>query len=289
MRPAILSLPLASLSYALTIQPRSDGFADPASWLTNVPDTNGLHEPINIVISADSDDDVLNTNLTTGGSGTYFQSFGYSYECLGQHEGNHQSADLGDGQGAVNETAVIRWDYGDVTVGTCKETVNGGAHFRYWVQDGSKAKTGALFIASSYEQPASEGHGIVEDGYNLGRDWLIGNATAQSSLIPTAELTNGASYSGQTTASNYTYSTTVQYISGLASNTSDGINHADTVSVNGAPANDGLVAVMTVKILSKPNVDASSAGSRHLRSGSELLLYTTFYTLLATAAVALMI
>lgn len=101
-----------------------------------------------------------------------------------------------------------------------------------------------------------EGHGIVPDGYNLGRDWLIGNATAQSSLIPTTELTNGTTYSGQTTASNYTYSTSVQYVSGLASNTSDGINHADTVSADGAPASDGLVAVLTVKILSKPKVDA---------------------------------
>ncbi|KZV73202.1 hypothetical protein PENSPDRAFT_311207 [Peniophora sp. CONT] len=286
---AVLSLSLVSLSYALSIQQRDNGFTDPASWLTNVPATNDLHEPINIVISADSDDDVLNTNLTTGGAGTYFQSFGYSYECLGQHQGVHQSADLADGRGAVNETAVIRWDYGDVVVGTCKETVNGGAHFRYWAQDGSKAKTGALFLAASYEQAVAQGHGIVPNGYNLGRDWLVGNATTQSSLIPTAELTSGATYSGETTASNYTYSTSVQYISGLASNTSDGINHADSVSVNGAPANDGLVAVLTVKILSKPKVDASSAGSRYLRSGTELLLYTTAYTLLAIAAVALMI
>ena len=101
----------------------------------------------------------------------------------------------------------------------------------------------------------TEGHGIVVDGYNLGRDWLVGNATTQSSLIPTAELANGATYSGETTASNYTYSTSVQYISGLASNTSDGINHADSVSADGAPANDGLVAVMTVKILSRPKGD----------------------------------
>ena len=40
---------------------------------------------------------------------------------------------------AVNETAVIRWDYGDPQLGTCKETIEGGAHFRYWVQNGDKA------------------------------------------------------------------------------------------------------------------------------------------------------
>lgn len=39
----------------------------------------------------------------------------------------------------VNETAVIRWNYGDPQLGSCKETIEGGSHFRYWVQDGSKA------------------------------------------------------------------------------------------------------------------------------------------------------
>lgn len=39
----------------------------------------------------------------------------------------------------VNETAVMRLDYGDPTLGTCKETVEGGNHFRYWTQTGSEA------------------------------------------------------------------------------------------------------------------------------------------------------
>lgn len=38
-----------------------------------------------------------------------------------------------------NETAVIRWDYGDPAVGTCKETIEGGNHFRYWIQNGAAA------------------------------------------------------------------------------------------------------------------------------------------------------
>jgi hypothetical protein len=39
----------------------------------------------------------------------------------------------------VNETAVIRWAYGDPVIGTCKESIQGGNHFRYWIQDGSNA------------------------------------------------------------------------------------------------------------------------------------------------------
>lgn len=71
--------------------------------------------------------------------------------------------------GTDNQTAVIRWDYGDPQLGTCKETIQGGAHFRYWVQDGDQANrfgtslltaehmltvySGAIFAAASYELP----------------------------------------------------------------------------------------------------------------------------------------
>jgi hypothetical protein len=73
----------------------------------------------------------------------------------------------------VNETAVIRYNYGDPTLGTCKESVQGGNHFRYWIQSGGSAnryyfclsstsldnahllfffsESGAVFMAVSYE------------------------------------------------------------------------------------------------------------------------------------------
>jgi hypothetical protein len=83
-------------------------------------------------------------------------------------------------------------------------------------------------------------------------DWLVGNATAQPSVIDTFSLTNTSTYTGQTTMNNYVYQTTVAYTSGYLQNSSDGINHGDSVSVNGLPAIDGLVALMTVRILSRP-------------------------------------
>lgn len=65
---------------------------------------------------------------------------------------------------------MIRFNYGDPTLGTCKETVQGGNHFRYWTQTGSDANryaflaltddvvfsmlsSGAVFMAVSYELP----------------------------------------------------------------------------------------------------------------------------------------
>jgi hypothetical protein len=127
--PVALAVPSSS-SRTVPLQ----GFVDPTSWLTvritsprvrrltqivvftqNVPETDGAHEPINLVLSGASDADVLNSQLETGGMATYFQcvsspgtpsfclsvsrSFGFSFECLGQHDAVHQQADLGDGKG----------------------------------------------------------------------------------------------------------------------------------------------------------------------------------------------
>ena len=81
--------------------------------------------------------------------------------------------------------------------------------------------------------------------------------TNQSSLIPTTEVTNTTTYSGRTSFGNYTYQTDVSYVSGLLSNTSNGINHYITVGANGTNAIDGLVAIMHVKIVERPSTRAS--------------------------------
>ena len=101
----------------------------------------------------------------------YLRSFQFGAECLGQHAGSHQILDLGDGNGPStssyllqpttfliprchfpeNETAVIRYDYGDPALGTCQESIQGGSHFRYWVQNGPQRNSSAVFMAFSYE------------------------------------------------------------------------------------------------------------------------------------------
>ena len=150
----------------------------------------------------------------------------------------------------------MRWDYGDPTLGTCTERIRGGNHFRYWVQNGPSADSGAYFLALSYELPIAQQHDIIDNGYNLGRDWLVGNATAQSTLIPTSDLTNASSYEGETSSEGWTYKTSVQYVSGMLPNTSNGINHFQGFTTN---ACDGLVAVMTVSITSRPQEATSNA------------------------------
>ncbi|PPQ97411.1 hypothetical protein CVT26_006795 [Gymnopilus dilepis] len=222
------------------------------SMLTSVPNTfpAGQGEPINVILSGNSDEAVLVDQEIFGGLRNYFLSIGFSGECLGQHSGSDQEANLGDGHGFLNETAVIRWDYGDPQLGTCQETIQGGNHFRYWVQNGPSANSGAIFMALSYELPISLEHDIVPNGYNLARDYLIGNIT--HTAIPTANLTNGTTFSGDTSSANYTYHTDILYVTGLLPNTSVGINHNLTVGVDGVNAADGLVAILDVKITSQP-------------------------------------
>lgn len=237
-----------SIPAAGYFNPLSDG----GSFLTQVNDTfpPGQGEPLNTIISANSDPRVLVNSAENGGLLNFFLSFGFSGECLGQHSGAPQEADLGDGNGWENETAEYRWNYGDPQLGACKETIQGGDHFRYWPQNGPQGDSGAIFMAVSYELPLEDGHDIVVNGYNLGRDWLIGNITQSS--IPTQNLTNGSTFTGTTSWGNYTYTSQITYFSGLLQNTSIGINHNDTVGVNGANAIDGLVAVIDVKITGTP-------------------------------------
>lgn len=130
------------------------------------------------------------------------------------HFGDTQSANLGDGDGNVTQVAVLRWDYGDPYVGSCKETFNGGLHLRYWQQNGTKA----FFLAVSVEMDEAKGHDIVPDGYNLGRDELVGNVTQTS--VESRNVTTASTFSGQTSYGNYTYQTDVTYVAGLLQNSS---------------------------------------------------------------------
>lgn len=57
----------------------------------------GLREPMNLIISANSDKRVLNPSTTDGGLYNYFEAFHYGGQCLGLHMGNKQVADLGSG------------------------------------------------------------------------------------------------------------------------------------------------------------------------------------------------
>lgn len=115
----------------------------------------------------------------------------------------------------------------------------------------------------SYELSLEQQHDIAVNGYNLGRDWLVGNATNNAFANPNPLATQAsttasgpaiipsAAYTGSTTANGWTYQTTATYVAGLLEATSLGINHNATVEEDGRPAVDGLVALLTVSITTR--------------------------------------
>ncbi|KAI8993798.1 hypothetical protein BD414DRAFT_411631 [Trametes punicea] len=179
---------------------------------------NGLGEPLNVIISGLSSPDVLNED----GLINYARAIGFSTECFGIHIGNPFPANLGDGHGWVNQTVELRQDYGDAGAGTCLESLIGGDHFRVYFQNGPTADSGAAFLAVSKEEPATDNHDIVPDGYDIGRDELVAGAI------------------GTTSYNGVTYRTTAQNVTGLLPVGSAGVNHGIAI--------DGIVTVLTVTI-----------------------------------------
>ncbi|KAI0793255.1 hypothetical protein C8Q75DRAFT_552192 [Abortiporus biennis] len=188
------------------------------SWLDNAGSGGG--EPLNVVISAFSSAAVL----TDDGILNYARAIGFSNECFNIHLGDPQSANLGDGHGAVNQTIELRQDFGDAALGTCLESLIGGNHFRVYRQNGPLANTGALFLAVSKEENVTENHTISPDGYDVGRDSLVAAAV------------------GQTSFGGVDYTTTSQTLLNEMPAGATGVNHGIAV--------DGTVVLLTVTITS---------------------------------------
>lgn len=120
------------LSYNNGIRTASGrGWSDPSLWggsMLNLVE-NGMREPINVIVSAASDPYIL----SDGGFRDYARSIGYSFECFNLHIGAPMRADLGDGNGMTPERfeyrQVSKWDAGRL-VGSCRESITGGNHFR---------------------------------------------------------------------------------------------------------------------------------------------------------------
>ncbi|VDC05251.1 unnamed protein product [Peniophora sp. CBMAI 1063] len=210
----------AVLAFASPIK-RATAYFNPADGGGSMLDVagTGVGEPMNVIISGLSSPDVL----TLAGIENFARAIGFSTECLGLHLGGPQSADLGDGNGQVNQTIELREDFHDPILGTCEESITGGNHFRVFQQNGPNANSNAMFLAVSQEEDVLENHTIVPDGYNIGRNALVAAAV------------------GLTSYNGVTYQTTAQNVTGLLPAGATGVNHGI--------AQDGIVTLLTVTIL----------------------------------------
>ena len=219
---------------------------------------SGQGEPLNIIVSSQSDPGVL----YQAGFEEFSRSLYFSPgSCLNISQGGYQTANLGDGNGFKPQTNIMRYNYKQGDGGTCLESLKGGNHFRYWIQNGSAADSGAIFIAASVELNATLGHMIAPNGYDDGRDQLVANATAATLKSP-----GGFEYTVSKT-------TNIQLLSGISAGQ---INHGIDI--------DGVVDVLTVKITKNGTIGAGRSSSSSSNGGSVSTPQSSAATLLGSSS-----
>ncbi|KAJ9480314.1 hypothetical protein PHBOTO_003565 [Pseudozyma hubeiensis] len=220
--------PVPSTTVTGDVDVNEYGFVDPRTYAGTSFDLvgNGLHEPLNVIISSLSSPSIL----TKKGFQTYCRSLDFDKECLGLHAGGYQKAYV-DPRGWLDQNFIYRQVYTplDHVFGTCIESLVGGNHIRAWQQQGS----GAWFLATSKEMTASKNHMIVPDGYNIGREELVKQAF-------------GRAKDGRTSFMFTRYVTEVVYVAGLMPEGVQGVNHDISV--------DGLTAVLTVTVVPETGI-----------------------------------
>ncbi|WVQ93859.1 hypothetical protein IAU59_000937 [Kwoniella sp. CBS 9459] len=224
------------------------GFNDPSknggSMLTYTLQTipPNLGEPLNIIISNESDPRVLEETMLEGGLYNYLEAAAFGNQCFGIHIGDKQQANLGDGLTNQTQHALLRYQYfKNHLLGTCLESIYGGNHIRIWRQYSS----GAYFLSSSTEEDSANNHKLGLNAYDAGRDFFVGNAT---NTEVHGHLKPNQSFVGEVTKRGWRYRTNVTYIEDLVPVNRTNWNHYTGVQAIGGSVSDGLVAVLTIKV-----------------------------------------
>ncbi|KAK4047290.1 hypothetical protein OIO90_006251 [Microbotryomycetes sp. JL221] len=210
-----------------------------------------LGEPLNVVVSANSDNRILRS---AEGLQDWLSSIQYGYQCLGLHRGKKQQAHLGDGAGFVDQdgpasvsgevelwSAVAWWHLlriacrrqsypvgnfaGDATLFELGQANLWACS--YWFQDYPRACEGAVFFAASDEDDLLGAHKIIENGYDQARDTIVRQATRVGGTI--------------SPLSGVTYTATAVYLEGYMPSGPGGINHNVPI--------DGRIALLRVNVL----------------------------------------
>jgi hypothetical protein len=120
---AVLAIPaLARPSLRRQAQAYVDPRTNGGSMLTQTDAASGgLGEPINVIISGESDAQVI------ANPEEYLESLFFSPgSCGGISLGGPQLANLGDGNGYQNQSDVMRFNYYQGDGGSCLESIRGG-------------------------------------------------------------------------------------------------------------------------------------------------------------------
>ncbi|KAJ7473558.1 hypothetical protein FB451DRAFT_1339444 [Mycena latifolia] len=215
----LVLLLLSALVLSVHSAPSTAEFYDPRNQGGSMLDNAGAGggEPLNVIISGHS-----TPVLTNAGFLGFAGAIGFATECFGLHLGDPQSANLGNGNGWVNQTMELRQDFGSAPLGTCWESLT----------NGNSANSGALFSRMvSTEEDVTQHHTISPDGYNrYCSRYVRRNLLAQHA-------------SETTTYNGVKDTTTTRRIAGLINPGSEGLTCSTGI------ATDGVVVLLTVTAL----------------------------------------
>nr|ODO04339.1 hypothetical protein L204_00697 [Cryptococcus depauperatus CBS 7855] len=247
-----------SLQYVAKAHGQS-GFLDPklsgGSMLTYTLETvpANLGEPLNVIVSNQSSPRVLAETMWEGGLYNYLEAAGFGGECLGLQMGNYQQSNLGDGNRNQTQRSILRYQYfHDDILGTCLESIYGGNHIRVFRQEtrwASSLRIGAYFFSTSAEMDSTTHHNLGLNAYDLGRNLFVGNATG---VVVGDDVTTSTVIEGDIEKRGYRYKTVVTFEDGLLPENRTLWNHYTGVQLVGGAVSDGLVAVLTIDVLSTP-------------------------------------
>ncbi|WVN87391.1 uncharacterized protein L203_102570 [Cryptococcus depauperatus CBS 7841] len=189
---------------------------------------------------------VLAETMWEGGLYNYLEAAGFGGECLGLQMGNYQQSNLGDGNRNQTQRSILRYQYfHDDILGTCLESIYGGNHIRVFRQETS----GAYFFSTSAEMDSTTHHNLGLNAYDLGRNLFVGNATG---VVIGDDVTTSTVIEGGIEKRGYRYKTVVTFEDGLLPENRTLWNHYTGVQLVGGAVSDGLVAVLTIDVLSTP-------------------------------------
>nr|XP_019014294.1 uncharacterized protein I206_00376 [Kwoniella pini CBS 10737]OCF53075.1 hypothetical protein I206_00376 [Kwoniella pini CBS 10737] len=201
-----------------------------------------LGEPLNVIISNQSDPRVLIETMWEGGLYNYLEAAAFGGQCLGLQMGDEQQSNLGDGNKNQTQKSLLRYQYfHNQFLGTCLETLYGGNHIRVFKQETS----GAFFLSSSTEEDSTRNHALGLNAYDNGRDFFIGNAT---NVVIEGHPDTNTTFTGEISKRGWKYRTTVNYVDDLVPANKSRWNHYVGVQAIGGGVSDGLVAVLTVQV-----------------------------------------
>ena len=207
------------------------GYVNPASLGGNMTATPANSQNkgtggklINVIISNKSDHSLLSED----GMSTYLGSLGYeSGPC---HAGDRlvgDQANVGNGKDTIMST-VFTWHSP-----RCDLVQNPSLRFNYWTQTDSSKKQGAHFIAAAVVLPNKEGDQVVENGYDLGRDEFVAQATVNNTNTPVARR----------------YNNTLEYRTQVVYNDTELLSNISAHDLQFNVGTDGRVPILLVSIV----------------------------------------